>query len=264
MRVVVAPAWPRAVFHVLAHIDVGSVAASCFDPSYVAWAAAQVGPADLRDLGADRAVLAAALSAHDVSAAAQAIAFAWETNDDLARVRDRALSEIGDDEARSTVALRTAKSAGAAAEVLRAAAELELTVVARLREPTDDDRAAVTDALAEAARACPELSAHVVGLVPALARRGRVLGEEILVGAPGVADVNASRVAWQAAHEATVWRVARELGRASPHADVERAAIVRLRSRARSAGLAAAHGRWLAGLDLRALGAIPDEDDVTE
>ena len=44
-------------------------------------------------------------------------------------------------------------------------------------------------------------------------------------------------------------------------APLERRALGLLRSRARRAGLVEAHARWLAHLDLRAIGAIPDVDD---
>jgi hypothetical protein len=152
---------------------------------------------------------------------------------------------------------------------LRAAAELELPRLEALEAaPTAAAGRALADALAETARAAPWLPRVELARVRALPRRGRVHDALIFVGAPGVAGAELEHVAWQAAHEATVVEVERSpRGLAGPSATfeaVERTALGLLRSRARRAGLADAHARWLATLDLAALGAIPDVADGAE
>ena len=130
-----------------------------------------------------------------------------------------------------------------AVEVLRAAAELELPLVARL-PPVDVDLAALALALGEVARAAPLLPCCAVGVSRALRRRGRVMGREIWVG-----EAPVEHSAWQAAHEATVAEVverARSAGEGTDHDRVERAAIALLARRAVEAGLTQGHRAWLA------------------
>lgn len=206
----------EAVFHVLAHVDCGAIAASCFDPRYVAWARDALGPAEARTLAEDASVLALVRD-HDAFARLQRLAWIEDATDDPFT------------------------------EVLRAAAELERPLLAGL----DHGACTFDDAL----RVAPELAGHEVLLCRALPVRGRVLGRSLVVGAPPIAGATEAHVGWQAAHEAIVASLEGE------HRDVERRAIARLRSRARAAGLGAEHARWLATLDLRALGPIPDIDD---
>jgi hypothetical protein len=140
---------------------------------------------------------------------------------------------------------------GAEIEVLRAAAELELDAIEALGPVAID--ATLAAALAEVSPAAPALARCAVTLVRPLPRRGRALGTSILVGVPGVAGAKAWHVAWQAAHEATVLEVA-----AATWLETERRALALLRARARAAGLAEGHARWLATLDLRAIGDVAD------
>src|SRR5581483_7174316 len=125
-----------------------------------------------------------------------------------------------------------------AVEVLRAAAELELPLLARL-PPIAADLAALGRALDEVAAAAPLLPRCRVGVARALGRRGRVMGREIWVGAAPI-----EHAAWQAAHEATVAEVAAHA--AQDHDAVELAALALLAHRARASGLEAAHRAWLA------------------
>lgn len=153
-------------------------------------------------------------------------------------------------------ALRAGIACGAAAEILRAATELELDRVAALPESTFDANT-FGRALARIAQLAPELARFEVKTVRALGVRGRAYRKVILVGAPGIAGADAEHVAWQAAHEAIVASVAPPRS----FVEVERHAIATLRSRARAAGLGDDHARWLGRFDLSALGPIPDVAD---
>jgi hypothetical protein len=84
-----------------------------------------------------------------------------------------------------------------------------------------------------------------------LYQRGRAWGDELWVGHPA-AEVAPSveHAAWQAAHEATVVEVARELEDLSER-DVEGEAVVRLTRRAAEAGEGAGHAAWLEALIAR-------------
>ena len=217
-----APAWMEAVFHVLAHVDCGPIAASCFDPRYVAWARRVLGPAEERTLAEDAAVLA---RVRDHEAFARLQRLAWHADE----------------------------GANPFAGVLRSAAELEVPLLAKT--PRGACSVDALGALGAATIVAPELVQYEVLLCRALPFRGRVLDGQIVIGAPPVAGATAAHIGWQAAHEAIVASLTGE------HAEVERRAIVRLRSRARAAGLGREHGRWLATLDLRTLGPIPDIDD---
>lgn len=252
MEVTLAPPWPCAVFHVLAHVGVGRVPASCHDLGYVAWAEARLGPAAARELGEDARLLAAKLGDHEDLARAQALAWVWRDTEQLARATERSLAELSEADVESAEALLIARTAGAVVEILRAAAELELPDLARLSSP-EGAVGEVERALRAIASACPELVGASIDLVPALPRRGRVMGRRVFVGVPGIAGADAEHVAWQAAHEATVRAVADALGPETAFVDLERAAISTLETRARAAGLGVSHARWLAELDLSGL-----------
>ncbi len=258
MRVAAATPWAETVLHVLAHVDVGRIAASCFSPAWIRYAADRFGPATERLLAEDARLLAQAAGTHDVLAQAHAVIGLFAGEDDVSAARARDLAELGDADVRSPLALRLAREALGAAEILRAAAELELPLVGAL--PPIDTHAVALDAVLAAA---PELARCDVFLARPLGLRGRVLERAVLVGAPGHAGADAEHVAWQAAHEATVAEVV-AAGSAKTHDDVERTAIALLRARARAAGLGDAHARWLGRLDLSALGPIPDVPHGTE
>lgn len=206
--------------------------------------------------------LSRAATTHDLLARAQALAWVFESAEDSARASARELAALTAEEVASPDALAIAASAGAVAEVLRAAAELELGGLSRLEPASADALAEVAAASAAIARAAPSLGRFEVWVARPLGLRGRTHAGSIVVGLPGLGCPDAEHAAWQAAHEATVAETAAE--GASTFVEFERRAIGRLRSRARAAGLAEAHGRWLARLDLRALGAIADVDDAPE
>lgn len=245
-----ASAWTEAVFHVLAHVDVGAIPASCHDLRWIRFAAERLGPARERKLAEDAAVLATLLGDHDRLAFAQALAWAFASAEEARAAVSRDLSELAGD------AIRTALAAGPAAEVLRAAAELELDALEALEAPSSAAEE-MRSALAAVAPAAPHLANCQVSLARPLPVRGRAFGTSIVVGVPGVPGAEAGFCAWQAAHEATVL----EIG-AGPFVEVERRALALLRSRARRAGLAAEHARWLSRIDLSAIGPVADVEDV--
>jgi len=258
-----APAsdWAEAVFHVLAHVDVGAVPPSCHEPGWIRWSEARLGPAADRELGEDVRVLAGVLATHEALAAANLLAWLWKDSAAARAATDRELASLGPAEVDDPGALSVLCALGPAAEVLRAAAELELPRLATL-EPLAIDAGAWLSALDDVTAAAPELARCGVFLARPLARRGRVRTTCIVVGVPGVAGAELEHLAWQAAHEATIGEVLRAPAMSSrSFEDLERAALGLLRARARRAGRADAHGRWLATLDLRALGPIPDVDD---
>ncbi|MBX3219969.1 MAG: hypothetical protein KF795_05575 [Labilithrix sp.] len=250
------------MFHVLAHLEAPGLAASCYSPAWIAHAAAALGPIAARPLGEDVATLARAATSHDLLARAQALAWVFDSAEAPARASAKDLDELTAEDVTSLEPLDLARSAGAVAEVLRAATELELPLLAGLDAIGAGARAELAAALAEAARAAPALRQLEVWIARPLGLRGRTFGRSIVVGLAGIGCPDPEHAAWQAAHEATVAETAAR--GPLPFLDLERRAIARLRSRARDAGLGEAHARWLARLDLRALGPIADVDDATE
>jgi len=239
------------------------MAASCHEPAWIAFAEEHFGPARDRDLADDAGVLARALVDHERFAAVHGVAFVWSWLPKARAAFARELEQLEQHDVDDVSALALALRAGPAAEVLRAATELELRHVAALA-PVEDAAIAELAAAVEAIAIAAPHAALRVELVRPLARRGRAFGETIYTGAPGVAGAEAEHLAWQLLHEAWVVDAHRALGSQAAFADVERQALGALRSRARAAGLAAAHGRWLATLDLSELGSIPDIEHGTE
>ncbi len=195
--------------------------------------------------------------------AAHGLAWTWDWLPKARAAFTRDLDALSPDDVDDVRALALAQKAGAPAEVLRAAAELELARVAALEPISDATIGELRAAVESIAAAAPkEIPLHV-HLVRPLARRGRAFSGRIYAGAPGVAGAEAEHVAWQILHEASVIEAMHVLG-STVFVDVERRAIGALRSRARAAGLGGAHARWLATLDLGALGSIPDVEDGAE
>lgn len=258
--VTIAPAasWAEAVFHVLAHVDAGPLASSCHDRGWIAYAAEHFGPASQRELSEDAALLARHLGTHDLLARAHCLAWLWTAEEACAH----AAYDLASLPSRIPVP-GSIVSLGPTAEILRAAAELELPLLASL--PPIPIASDLSLALASLVSVSPALASCTLALTRPLPRRGRMQNATIWIGAPGIAGATTDRVAWQAAHEATVLEVQRATSDAPlAYADLERRSLALLRARARRAGLGDAHARWLATLDLAALGAIPDLDDVLE
>jgi hypothetical protein len=229
--------WENAVFHVLAHVRATrDLASSVYDPAYVALVEESVGPARDRTLEEDAHLLGQALPSFDALARVQALAWLFRSE---ARVRSacgRDLAALAPEDV-DAPALLPALAGDPAAEILRAAAELEMPLLPRL-PPLAMDLGELGRALDVAALAAPLLRACRVFVVRALGLRGRVMGREVWIG-----DAPPEHAAWQAAHEATV----AEIGKGE-HAAVEGAALVLLARRAGEAGLGEAHARWLSHL----------------
>lgn len=242
--------WAEAVFHVLAHVrGTAHLAASAYDAGYVADVARQLGPAGQRQLGDDAVMLGHLLGTHDVLAAAQCLAWLFRSPARAEAAAGRDLADLAPEDVDAPALLPGVRKTGAAAEILRATAELEAPLLAALPRPAID-LGALGDALARVTGAAPHLAACTVGVLRPLGRRGRVLGREIWVGATSI-----DHLAWQAAHEATVAEVAaamRSRGETPTHARMEREAIALLEERARAAGLTAPHRAWLGHLVLPA------------
>jgi hypothetical protein len=242
--------WAEVVFHVLAHVP-GGAAASLWEPRYVRWAEARLGPASLRALGDDVRALAALLPDHDALATAQLLAWVFRDPARAERVFDRGLGELEAGHVDDAALLARIRAAAPAvlqgADLLFCAAALEAPSVARL-PPLHVDQAALSSAVLRLAPLAPALSTVTLGVVRALGWRGRVLRGEICVGAPETLDEGPTleHVSWQAAHEAVVAEVSR--AGAAGHADTEHVAIVLLAERARGAGLGEPHARWLSSL----------------
>ncbi len=260
-----ASSWTEAVFHVLAHVQAGPLPASCHDEHWIAYASTHFGPASSRELAADASLLATLLTTHEALAAAHSLAWLWTA----AEARSHAATDLASLPVACSPSpvpgfsyLPSLLSLGPAAELLRAAAELELPLLECLPPLPLSLSPALSAALSPLLPAAPDLVRCHLALTRPLPRRGRLHNATIMIGAPGVAGADVDLVAWQAAHEATVHEVL-AASRVAPlrYADLERRALGLLRGRARRHGLGGAHARWLATLDLRALGPIPDVDD---
>lgn len=235
------------VFHVLAHVRATAhLAPSVYDRAYVDFVARHA--PRRRTLHDDAATLGALAGTHDALVRVQLLAWVF---DDVARAdacRERTLDQLAPVDVDDAEALERVRERDvAAAEILRAAAELEADVVAALPQPTlaPQELARAVAALHGVA----PLSRFTVTSVRSLRLRGRVRGDAIWVGAPcDDLGPTVEHAAWQAAHEATVAEVSGGLRRtkAPTHDDVESAALRRLEERARAAGLAAPHARWRA------------------
>lgn len=239
------PRFADLVFHVLAHVrGSAGVPASVYDPDWVRFAAAHLGPAESRTLAEDAAALGRLASGHEALSRLQLVAWLFADLERSRAVATRDLAELSADEVDAPELLAPLRQLGPAPELLRAAAELERPFFERLPAP-EIDWARSEASLAGMLEVAPELGQCTVELVRSLRLRGRVRGARIWVGVPEPAlGPTLEHVSWQAAHEATV----REVGRHARAAErrVEQMAVVLLAARARRQGRDADHGAWLA------------------
>ena len=270
LSVAEAPAdrFAELVFHVLAHVNAtASLAASVYDPNYVAFVEARLGPAHLRALGEDAALLGRLLTTHDMLASAQLLAWTFASEEQAERARGRDLVTLAESDVADSVALAGALGTGPAAEVLRAAAELEGPYVEVLPE-RHWNAAALRDTLRGLLPCAPWLGRLRISGVRALGLRGRVYRGEIWVGMPGDSfGPTLAHAAFQACHEATVAEVSAHAARTgTPLADrtLEQAAIVLFAARAARAKKEHEHAAWFAhfgknapSVALESLGDIP-------
>jgi len=232
--------WAELVFHVLAHVR-ASPAASAFDPVWIDYAAKHLGPARERHLAEDAEILARAAATHDALAEVQLLAWLFHDASRAAACSDRTLAELSAADVDDAAILARLRGNGAA-EILRAAAELEADAFAELP-------ALVADGVDYDHRLAPWLARFTIASLRPLRIRGRVRGELIFVGVPcRELEVRSEHVAWQAAHEATVAEV-HERARRAPlpvtHNELEHTALVLLAERARAAGKSAEHAAWI-------------------
>jgi radical SAM superfamily enzyme YgiQ (UPF0313 family) len=227
--------WTRAVFHVLAHVPAGTLPSSCHHPPYVKWAAERLGASSARLLAEDASVLSRCLGSHRDYARLQLLAWLFDSVSQAEACADRELAVLDRAEVARPDLLAALLPLGAVVEVLRGAVLLEARALDTIADPTLD-RTELANELHARLSIAPTLGAHRVELVPALGPHGRVLGRTIYVGVPATTfGVDATRVAWQAAHEALVSAV-RERHRSWDERDVERRAVRLLQERARRAG----------------------------
>lgn len=245
------PVWADLVFHVLAHVRPAEVLpSSLFDETYIALAARYAGPASNRALETDAETLARVATSHESLARLQWVARLFDNPVSARAVARCDLSELRDDDVADAVALRALSRLWDAAEVLRAAAELEAPHHAKL--PHCAIEPSLTAALEHVSEAAPWLSRFRVECLRALRLRGRLFEARIWVGVPSPElSVSVEHVAVQAGHEATVAEVgdaARAQGRRLGERDVEHAALVLFAERAAQSGIAGAHASWWAEL----------------
>jgi hypothetical protein len=233
--------WAELVFHVLAHVR-AAVAASAFDPTWIAFAERHLGAAGGRHLGQDAALLGRAGPTHGALSELQLLAWLFDDAERAAACADRSLAELTAADVDDAAILNRLRG-NELAEILRASAELEAEAFATLplleSEPVD-----------HLLHAAPWLERFSIAQLRPLRIRGRVIGSRIFVGVPcAELGVTAEHVAWQAAHEATVAEVHRraQVSRVRvAHDPLEHTALVLLHERARSIGGTAAHARWIA------------------
>lgn len=231
-------------FHVFAHVaETRALPASVSSARYVAWCESQLGPARTRTLADDAGMLARQFPSHAALISIQPLAKLFRATEKLARVGERSLAELGDQDVDDARALGHLQALGAGAELAFCALLLELPSFLRLA-PLPAVPAPFRERLASLVAVAPGLSQARIGCIRSLYQRGRAWGDEIWVGHPA-AEVAPSleHAAWQAAHEATVVQVSREQPALGERA-VEAAAVERLTRRAEAAGERAGHAAW--------------------
>lgn len=226
----------------LAHVhETAHLPASVYDAAYVRFIAEHAVPVAHRTLDEDVVLLARALPDHASLARAQLVALLF---DDVERAAERATSDLHELPIGEQLvdALRPITHA---VELLRCAALLEQPTLEQL-PPVTSDEAALRRALGRVVPASPTLVGYTLVPLRSLRLRGRLIGDEIWVGAPSDdLALTAEHVAWQAAHEATVGEIATRAA-AAEERSIEHAAVVLLAERANERGLTEAHQHWLA------------------
>ncbi len=233
LRVGWGPSWAAAVFHVLAHVELGALPSSSYSESYVKWAAHQLGPADERELGSDAQLLAQLIQSHEHAARLQSLAWLFRDAEQALACAERSLSELLPSDTTDPRWLNAARAMGAEAEMLRCAVLLELPHWQRLTRPQPETEE-LEQHLTELARTVPELREHRIEMLPALTVHGRVHAGQIWIGCPSAElGVSALQVAWQAAHEATVSMLGQQARGKYSERELERRAVATLKARTR-------------------------------
>jgi hypothetical protein len=239
--------WADLVFHVLAHaVDSAPLGASLYDRVYVDFAARNLGPASDRNLAEDAAVLGRVLQSHELLARVQLAARLFDSIEAASRHATIDLTELAQRGIVPADLVRALEPVLDAAELLRAASELEREAILRL-PAASFDQTALAAALDEKSAIAPVLARSIVAAVRSLRLRGRAFPGEIWVGVPCVElGVSIDHAAWQACHEATVLELRAAAPAESGERAIEHGAVVLLAERARSSGKESEHRRWLA------------------
>lgn len=223
------PTWASAVFHVLAHVDAGSMPASVHDPRYIEHCAEILGDAAARPLGARVERLAALITSHAQYASLQTLAALFDD-------ASTALDALAHSECFPNAITRYL-ARGPAAQLLLEAVQAELphwTQLPRLQyDPT------LNAELERVAELSPWLRRVRIEHLDSLQHHGRLMGQVIWVGTPcRQLGVSAERVALQAAHEALVAELTAQRD-STPEREIERLALELLHQRRQRAAATA-------------------------
>ncbi|MGE0712774.1 MAG: hypothetical protein AB7N76_11325 [Planctomycetota bacterium] len=255
-QIALAPTDPCAALalHVLAHVPLAGPE-DLYDLAWVQAWAARARPERRAALAEEAAILAARWPLEPRAALLQGLPGLLGDLAALERLAPRSLRSLRADEVRDPALLRALQTLDEPLiELLWASLGLEAEAWAarwpELERELSAACAALDPWLREAASLAPPLRAARVELAPSLGPRGRGFADRLIVGAAlPWNDLTPPEPAVQAAHEALV--------RAEPAqwATSEWRALTGLSAALRTASpaLRAAHTRWLARLDLRAL-----------
>lgn len=252
------------VFHALAFVPIRGPA-RIHDERYVRWARATLEPTAWEVLVEDAPAIVALHERDPRAVRVQVLPMVHRSIEGFLASARRELPELGDDDVDDPQALALLRSASAPlvdllradlALIARAYATARQTWTAAAQHACDEVRAL----LGGARLADPDLAGAPIELAWALGTHGRALGPTLIAGSPAPwNDTTAATAMVIALHEHAVRRVSRTL---SPDledherwAQSEWAAISDLAARIDRAPpeLRAAHGAWLAALDLREL-----------
>lgn len=238
--------WADLVLHVLAHVQsLSRFPAGLWDPAYAAFVAGAAGPACERALGQDVDVLGRAIGSHEQLARLHLLACLFETPEQALASAAMDLAQLTAQQVAEPRVLAALAECGPVAEVLRAAAMLEVDAWRSLPDAAFPETE-TSDAFDAMRGLAPRLGDFRLCVSRALGLRGRVLAGEIWLGIPGVpGGPTTEHVAWQAAHEACVAEVAERARAVLGEREVEHVALVLLSERARGAQRASAHRSWL-------------------
>jgi len=242
VEVTLATPHAELVFHVLAHVPGARFSASLYDPAYVAWAEAHLGPASTRPLGEDLAVLAQGqnqgVAIRDQRYARVFVepeaARAWTTTQ-LESLPEDALDRVDQRDAMLPSDPRL--------EVLRCAVALELEPWRRLPPPSLPVDLATE--LASWVALAPRLEVLPLRALRSLGARGRLWNDAIWIGIPDDVRTSREEVGWQAAHEATLAEVS-EVVAGDDAAERLSVALLAARVSTRAPTRTESHRHWVA------------------
>jgi hypothetical protein len=240
------------VFHVLSHLAVPGHT-SLHAPRYVVWARRELDAGAVDPIAEDATVLSALHAAEPHVESLHALPFLHDRIDDMLASAARPLDELRPVDVADAAVLRALRSVDPKlVDILRADIALAgrayaRTFEARIRPLLVRACDALREPFAIACDLMPSLLTARIELAHPLGRRGRVIRDRIVVGAPSVwNDVTPESAIVLAMHERAVSLAQGEW------ATVERLALREVARRLEHAPtpLAEAHHRWLHTLDL--------------